>query len=122
MHVLYILVDNKLAHNMQDIAMYGVKYLHALTITDLEDFDNTEKHARFYSSEDGRFGFDCLPVRIEITDDDINEAEQMFVIQLSLVTVPFGIQNLDMITLSRNVSLGRIIDNDRELHFSTHFN
>ena len=92
---------------------------YALTITDLEDFDNTVKCARFYSVEDG-ISFDCLRVCIEITDDDINEAEQMFVIQLSLVAVPFGIQNLDMITLSRNVSLVRIIDNDRELCYLTH--
>lgn len=57
---------------------------------------------------------DCLPVRIPITNDDVNEAEQEFAIQLSVVSL--NVQNPGRITLSRNLSLARIIDDDRELY------
>ena len=57
---------------------------------------------------------DCLPVHIPITNDDVNEAEQEFAIQLSVV--PLNVQNPGRITLSRNLSLARIIDDDRELY------
>ena len=61
---------------------------------------------------------DCLPVRIPITNDDVNEAEQEFAIQLSVVSL--NVQNPGRITLSRNLSLARIIDDDRELYIVTY--
>ena len=53
----------------------------------------------------------CDDVRIPIIDDHVNEADQVFVIQLSLEP---GVLNEDPITLSRDVSLVQIKDNDRE--------
>ena len=55
----------------------------------------------------------CHPLYITILNDDINEAnEQVFVIQLTLI---YSL-NSNLITLSRNVSLGIIIDDDRKLN------
>ena len=48
---------------------------------------------------------------IRIIDDNINEADQVFVIQLSLEP---EVLNKGAITLSRNISLVWIMDNDRE--------
>ena len=68
----------------------------------------------FFFQDEDVFRMDCFPVSIPITNDDINEAEQDFAIQLSvaMLNVPYS----GRITLSQNVSLARIIDDDRELY------
>ena len=49
---------------------------------------------------------------IPIVDDEINEAqEQVFIILLEV----FEPVNLDLITITRSTSFGRIIDNDGEV-------
>ena len=49
---------------------------------------------------------------ISIVDDEINEAqEQVFIIVLEVLEAV----NLDLITLTRSTSFGRIIDNDGEV-------
>ena len=54
----------------------------------------------------------CRHLRINIINDEINEAEkQVFIMKLTLD----GSRNPDLITLSQNVSLGIIIDDDRKL-------
>ena len=55
----------------------------------------------------------CFEIYIPIIDDDINEANQVFVIQLSLSLVQ-GVLTQRAITSFRNVSLVWIVDNDRE--------
>ena len=71
-----------------------------------QDFDSRRQYLSFYGS------VNCRQRRIRISNDDINEAsEQVFVIQLMLVYS----RNSNLITLSRNVSLGIIIDDDRKL-------
>ena len=48
---------------------------------------------------------------IPIVDDDIDEAqEQVFIILLEVLEAV----NFDLITITRNTSFGRIIDNDGE--------
>ena len=69
----------------------------------------------FFFQDEDVLRVDCLPVRIPITNDDVNEAEQDFAIQLSVVSL--NIQNPGRITLSRNLSLAKIIDDDRELYY-----
>ena len=80
---------------------------------DADDFDSMTQHVFFFQDEDV-LRVDCLPVRIPITNDDVNEAEQDFAIQLSVV--PLNVQNPGRITLSRNLSLAKIIDDDREFY------
>ena len=71
-----------------------------------QDFDSRRQYLSFYRS------VNCRQCHIRISNDDINEAsEQVFVIQLTLVYS----RNSNLITLSRNVSLGIIIDDDRKL-------
>ena len=54
----------------------------------------------------------CRHLRINIVNDEINEAEkQVFIMKLTLD----GSRNPDLITLFRNVSLGIIMDDDRKL-------
>ena len=53
----------------------------------------------------------CFTIAIPINDDDINEADQVFAIALSL---PTDVDYQDSITLSQNVSIGWIIDDDRK--------
>lgn len=73
----------------------------------LQDFDNREHSLRFYES-----GNICLHCHINITNDDINEAsEEMFIFQLTLAHS----LNPNLITLSRNASIGIIEDDDRKL-------
>lgn len=55
----------------------------------------------------------CIPVFINITDDNINEAEQIFVVKIS---VDPDLQ--DEITSFVNVSLVHIIDNDGEYNIT----
>ena len=58
------------------------------------------------------YSVNCLPVYITIFNDDINEAyHQLFAIRLSLVSS----QNPSMVVMSRNISMGIIIDDDRKL-------
>ena len=80
---------------------------------DADDFDRATQHVFFFQDED-ILQVDCLPVRIPITNDDVNEAEQDFAIQLSVVSL--NVQNPGRITLSRNLSLAKIIDDDCELY------
>lgn len=83
--------------------------------TDVNDFDSTTQHVFFFQDEDV-FQVDCLPVYIPITNDDVNEAEQVFSLQLSVVSL--NVQNPGTITLSRNLSLARIIDDDRKFNIA----
>lgn len=70
-----------------------------------QDFDSEPHTVRFYNS-------DCRHAHIDITNDDINEAnEEVFIVQL---TLDYSL-NPNLITLSRNSSLGIIIDDDRKL-------
>lgn len=66
----------------------------------------------FFFQDEDVFRVDCIPVSIPITNDDVNEAQQDFVIQLSVVSL--NVQDHGRISLSRNVSLARIIDDDRK--------
>ena len=75
---------------------------------DTNDFFNFGTSLTFYSYN----SVNCLSTYIGIINDDINEADdQFFVIRLSIVYA----KNLSLVVLSRNVSIGRIIDNDRKL-------
>ena len=79
---------------------------------DINDFESFEVNVTFFPDE-GRLQSEyCLPTLLPITDDDINEAEQMFVVQIDLV--PVQVQSPDSIISSRNTSLCTIVDNDRE--------
>ena len=74
---------------------------------DLNDFSNSEMYLSFYSHN----SVNCFNTSISIFDDDINEADaQFFVIDLSIVYA----LNSSLVVSSRNVSIGRIMDNDRK--------
>ena len=77
-------------------------------VQDLEDFINTVINITFNPDE----GNNNILVTVPIINDDINEAvEQVFVIQLALVSSV----NPHMVRfLSRAASLCRIIDDDRK--------
>ena len=66
----------------------------------------------FFFQDEDVFRVDCIPVSIPITNDDVNEAQQDFVIQLSVVSL--NVEDHGRISLSRNISLARIIDDDRK--------
>lgn len=53
----------------------------------------------------------CRHAHIDIINDKINEANEVFIIQLTLDHS----LNQNLITLSRNASLGIITDDDRKL-------
>lgn len=73
----------------------------------LQDFDSREHLLQFPGSRSY-----CLRCRINITNDDINEAsEELFIFQLTLAQS----LNPNLITLSRNASIGIIEDDDRKL-------
>ena len=77
--------------------------------TDLNDFDDTVLTLTLPADESNPTS--DFPLRIPITDDAINEAnEQIFVVILNLTDSV----NPDLITLTRVSSLCRIIDNDRK--------
>ena len=86
--------------------------LYISTHADLNDFDDTVLTVTFLADEDNPTN-DIL-LRIPITDDAINEAnEQDFVVTLNLTDS----MNPHLTTLSRISSLCRIIDNDRKSCF-----
>lgn len=58
---------------------------------------------------------DCFPVMFYITDDDINEADQLFVFQLNLMLIQ--VEKQGSVVSSRNASLGKIIDDDRKCYY-----
>ena len=71
-----------------------------------DDFGSCQQPLSFYGS------INCLHCHIKISNDDINEAaEEVFVIQL---TLDYSL-NPNLVNLSRNASLGIIIDDDRKL-------
>lgn len=72
---------------------------------------------RFFSDEYISSPWNCHSACIPVIDDNINEANQVFVIQLSLEP---EVLNEDPITLSHNVSLVQIIDNNREWTIHLH--
>ena len=78
---------------------------------DFADFDNTTLTVTFQADEDDPINEHSVPVAI--VDDDVNEAmEQDFVVVLRLSESV----NQESVSLdTRNVSLCRIIDNDRKL-------
>lgn len=91
--------------------VYTITVFHIM-ITDLNDFSNEEKNLLFFPHH----LFSCNSQYIDIKNDSVNEAtEQLFAIQLSLVSG----QNPSLIVLSRNVSIGIIIDDDRKLSIMT---
>ena len=71
----------------------------------VQDFDNEPLILEFYGT------VNCRRTSIYINNDDINEAKELFSIRL---TLDYSC-NPNLITLSRNVSLGIIIDDDRKL-------
>ena len=61
--------------------------------------------------------YNCLTVEIQVTDDDINEANQVFVVYINVDGYVFPYENPSedihpLITISRNISLVWITDND----------
>ena len=75
--------------------------------SDLNDFSNAAINITFYPDVDSRLNE--LEVPIPIFDDDVDEAdEQIFVVELRLVSAV----NADAISISRETSLCRIVDND----------
>ena len=90
---------------------YLFRYNSAQISLDADDFDSTTQHVFFFQDEDVS-RVDCITVSIPIANDDVNEAQQDFVIQLSVVSL--NVQDHGRISLSRNVSLARIIDDDRK--------
>jgi hypothetical protein len=71
-----------------------------------QDFDGQQHSVRFSGSRN------CHHCHINVTNDDINEAsEELFIVQLSLAHS----LNPNLITLSRNASIGIIDDDDRKL-------
>lgn len=70
-----------------------------------QDFDNRTHILGFYGSTT------CRRAQINIINDDINEADEVFIIQLTLRSSV----NQNLIIVSRNASLGIILDNDRKL-------
>ena len=84
-------------------------------LVDFKDFVSRIFQIPFINDEIRSSARDCESINIPIIDDTINEADQFFVIQLSIILIDYQIDP-ERITLSRNVSLGWIIDNDRELY------
>lgn len=85
------------------------KFLYNTTniFEDGEDFNNATITITFDPDEERNQGEQSIP--IPIFNDSVNEAnEQVFVIQLKVV----GGANVNSITISRQVSLCRIIDDD----------
>ena len=80
-----------------------------LFCTDTNDFDSTTFDVTFPVDE--VMNIADLLITIPIVDDEINEAlEQVFIIVLEVL----GAVNIDLITITRSTSFGRIIDNDGE--------
>ena len=77
--------------------------------TDARDFEEFSMRPTFVFLPDEFFDRNCDYASISITDDNVNEAEQIFVIEISVDP-----ELQDEITTSMNVSLGRIMDNDGE--------
>ena len=80
---------------------------------DLNDFNNSRITVIFGPDEDvaPMFRINALGAPIPIFDDIVNEAEQMFIVELQLVSSI----NPATVDLSRRpVSLCRIADNDRK--------
>lgn len=82
---------------------------------DFQDFESRIFQIPFIQDEERPS--DCKSISVPIIDDAINEADQFFVIHLNIIIVDFRIDP-EKITLSRNVSLGWIIDDDCELYHS----
>ena len=81
-----------------------------LFCTDTNDFDATTLDATFPADE--VMNIADLLLTIPIVDDEIDEAlEQVFIIVLEVLRAV----NADLITITRNTSFGRIIDNDGEI-------
>ena len=76
--------------------------------TDADDFDGAEKTVEFPVDE-GRTLVEQITAFIPITDDDIDEADQLFVVIIADV---MGAVDASRIVLGRNTSLCRITDND----------
>ena len=77
-----------------------------MAMVGLQDFDGRQRSLRFFGSRT------CQHCRINIINDDINEAhEEIFIIQLTLDRS----LNPTLITLSQNTSIGVIVDDDRKL-------
>ena len=86
--------------------------MHSL-IADLQDFNSSVITITFDADEDAEISE--VGASIPIINDVINEAvEQLFVIQLSLVS---SLNPARVDTSDRSASLGRIIDNDRKYNF-----
>lgn len=78
-------------------------------LKDVADFNNTTIIITFDPDEDRGRNNNELSVPILIFDDSIDEAnEQVFIVQLKVV----GGANVNSVTISRQVSLCRIIDDD----------
>ena len=95
--------------------LYRDQYISIIIInTDIDDFGGKvvskiiTRYGNEYLTSDG-----CFITNIPINNDNINEADQVFVITLNL---PNDLENQfeRYVTLSRNVSIGYIMDDDRK--------
>ena len=73
------------------------------------DFDNSSRTVVFQADE-GHNPVTDLFVPIPIFDDDVDESEQYFIVQIMVASAV----SRNLITLRREASRCRIIDNDRE--------
>lgn len=74
-----------------------------------EDFEVTSPCVTFHGDEQLHNFPHCVGIGIHIIDDDVNEADQVFIIHLR----PPNLLNYN-VNMFCNVSLGWIKDNDRE--------
>ena len=83
-----------------------------IILSGLLDFDSTVVFATFQADELEPNAINQIPAQILIVDDEINEArEQLFLVTLSV----FSAADPDRVDNNgRNISLCRIIDNDRK--------
>ena len=79
-------------------------------MSDMNDFDSTPL-ALTIPPDEGTLGVADFPITIGIVDDAINEAEQVFVVQLQLIS---SVSQTSIDSSAQPSSLCRIIDNDRK--------
>ena len=92
-----------------------------MLVTDLQDFESLPFNYNLYFFQDEN-SFDqsdnCKSISVLIINDAVNEADEVFMIQLNSVALsrlPFYPIDPEIL-MSRNISLGWIIDDDRELY------
>lgn len=89
----------------------NIPYIHKYNIIDSEDFDGTVQFVTFPADEHGPL-ITSVSAFIPINDDAKDEGEQNFVLYME---VHMATNNL-LITDLRNVSLGRILDDDSKFN------